>query len=191
MWEFVEKNPFIVGALTGSLATYLLSLIVNYLSREKKVLGYGKVSRKIVEARTPDLEINYRGQPIKVLYSHQVIIRNVGNRPLRDVPVRLGYDGGKLLECELTKPDGADFKLINDNDEQVIVVQCDLLNRKEFFQVGLTVCDSKSDSISVTARAENLICKKTDEAFNVYSTQELLVEVISDMVKSVSAYFFR
>ena len=40
MFDFIQANPFVVGALTGSLAAYLLGLLVSYWRREKRWLGY-------------------------------------------------------------------------------------------------------------------------------------------------------
>jgi hypothetical protein len=182
MWEFIQENSFIIGALTGGLAAYLLSLLVKYFTREKKVLGYSTTSRKIVERGHQDLEIKYRGQVIERLYSHQVIVRNVGNRALKDLPVRISCDGGKLVEFELTAPEGAEFPVTRE-DDQSLVVDCKLLNRGEHFEVGLTAIDTIASSISVVARAENLKCKEITEG--IFSDPTSLAAAIAvEMVKA-------
>ena len=163
MWEFVQQNSFLVGALTGGLAAYLLSLVVSYLTREKKILAYSVASRKIVERGHEDLIITYRNQPIQRLYSHQVVVRNAGNRPLKELPVRLSCRGGKFVEGEVTAPEGADFRKVLDDTAQNVIVCCDLLNSGESFSVGLTAVDTSSAQIIVTARAENLACKEISQ----------------------------
>ena len=81
MWDFIQQNSFVVGALSGGLAAHLLSLLINFFTREKKKKGYSIASRFIVEKGHKDLVIHYKGQEIERLLSHQVIIRNTGNRP--------------------------------------------------------------------------------------------------------------
>jgi hypothetical protein len=126
MWEFIKENSFIIGALTGGLAAYLLSLIVRYFTREKKRLGYSVTSRKIVERGHRDLEIKYRGQAIERLYSHLVTVRNTGNCASKDLPVRISCDGGKLVEFELANPQGADFQSILEDGDQTLVTPISL-----------------------------------------------------------------
>jgi hypothetical protein len=168
MWQFLRENPFLVGALTGGLAAYLLSLLVNHLAREKKRLAYSVTSRKIVERGHRDLEIRYRAEPIERLYSHQIIIRNTGNRALKDLPIRISCNGGRLVEFDWSGPEGADFRVSPQDDHQTLIVNCDLLNRGEHFKVGLTVVsltlDAAGSQISVVARAENLKCKEITES---------------------------
>jgi hypothetical protein len=82
MWDFLKANPFIVGALTGSLAAYLLGLLVSYIHREKRWLGYSVSSRNIVQKGHSKLEMKYDGRDIVRLDSHAIQLRNIGNRPL-------------------------------------------------------------------------------------------------------------
>jgi hypothetical protein len=184
MWEFIRENSFVIGALTGGLAAYLLSLIVQYLTREKKILGYSVTSRKIVERGHKDLEIKYRGQAIERLYSHQITARNIGNRALKDLPVCISCDGGELVEFELTSPEGADFQLIHEEGGQTLTINCDLLNRGEQFKVGLTAIDTSSHRVSVIARSENLKCKDITESFYL-SPSSLAFDVLATLIRAL------
>jgi hypothetical protein len=84
MWKFVTENPFVVGALTGSLATYLLQLLVGFFRREKRWLRYSVNSRTIVDRGHSKLEMRFTGggkqREVKRLDSHAVLVRNIGNR---------------------------------------------------------------------------------------------------------------
>jgi hypothetical protein len=154
--EFLRQNSFIIGALTGSLATFLLKLLIDYLHREKRWLGYSVNSRKIVEAGHPDLHIRYKDRDIKRLHSHSVIVRNIGNVALKDIPIRIVSEGGgEIVEHEIQPPEGASFGIVL--EEQVTLrIDCDLLNRDEAVTVGFTALDSSNDEVRVVARAENL-----------------------------------
>lgn len=171
MWEFLKDNAFVVGAFTGSLAAYLLGLLVSYWRREKRWLGFSVTSRMIVEKGHPDLSLRYKNRDIERLHSHAVAIRNIGNRPLTKQIVRVELPrGGEIVSHELDKPRGADFTT-STLDNRTLVVDCDLLNPGEIFIVGLTVVDSPDGELAVTARGENLVCKQISETVN---TEELL-----------------
>lgn len=197
MLNFLEKYPFVIGALTGSVAAYLLGLLVNYIRREKKILGYSIQSRKIVEIGHKDLTIHYKGQPIERLYSYQVLIRNVGNRALKELPVRIKFESD-FLDPELIQPDGAQFKIVIEKSNE-IVVHCDLLERNESLKIGFTSIDVvKNDTnidiknsglrginapkISITARAENLQCKDLDTLYPT-STSDIIASLAYEVVK--------
>ena len=89
MWEFIKDNPYVVGAVTGSLATYLLGLLVSHLKRDKRWLGYSITSRNVVQAGPKKLALTYDGKPVSRLDSHTVAFRNIGNRPLGALPVKV------------------------------------------------------------------------------------------------------
>jgi hypothetical protein len=89
MWQFLKDNSFVAGALSGSLAAYLLGLLVSHLRREKRWLGYSIESRNIVKAGDSRISMKFENRDIRRLDSHTVIIRNIGNRPLAKVPVRI------------------------------------------------------------------------------------------------------
>src|SRR5205809_5330701 len=87
--DFLRQNAFIVGALSGSLAAYLLGLLVSYWRREKKWLGFSVTSRMIVEKGHPDLALTYKSRNIERLDSHAISVRNIGNRSLTKQPIRI------------------------------------------------------------------------------------------------------
>ena len=94
MWQFIRENSFIVGALTGAVGAFLLKLLVDHLQREKKWIGYSVNSRGIVERGNPNLAITYKNREINRLSSHSVLLRNIGNRPLKELPVRITLSSG-------------------------------------------------------------------------------------------------
>jgi hypothetical protein len=179
MWKFVTENPFIVGALTGSLATYLLQLLVGFFRREKRWLGYSVSSRNIVDRGHSKLEMRFTGggkqREVERLDSHAVLVRNIGNRPFSGLPVRVHSEkGSEILEHEVSGPQGAQITCTLEQPHQLLVA-CDLLNPGEGFTVGLTVADASSSGLQISARSENLVLKLISE---VATTKEL-VEVLS------------
>lgn len=171
MLQFLHENTFIVGALSGSVAAYLLGLLISYWRREKKWLGFSITSRMIVEKGHPDLALTYKGRNIERLHSHAVTIRNIGNRALTKQPVRIETTGGsEIVAHELELPSGAAYST-SLPDSNTLLIDCDLLNPGEAFIIGLTVIDSKDGQVKATARGENLVCKQISEAVN---TEELL-----------------
>lgn len=193
--NFLKEYSFIIGALTGSVAAFFLNLLVNYVKRERKAIGYSIISRKIVESGHKDLEIRYKGQPIKRLYSHQVTVRNVGNRALKELPVRIKFQD-TFLEPELSQPDGATFGMTVENNKEIIV-NCDLLERGEKFQVGFTSFEGleqklpdqynlilkPTPSISVIARVENLECRDLDTSTYSVEPAELIATVLYEAAR--------
>ncbi len=171
MWEFLKANPFVVGALTGSLAAYLLGLVVSHLRREKRWLGYSVSSRNIVQRGHSKLAMKYGGRDIVRLDSHTIHLRNIGNRPLVRLPVCLEcLDGGQIVEHESMVPHGATYTASLEAQGR-LVVTVDLLNPGEAFTVGLTVADAERGQVNVVARGELLEVKDIGERA---STEELL-----------------
>jgi hypothetical protein len=178
MWNYIEANPFVVGALTGSLAAYLLGLLVSYFRREKRWLGYSVGSRNIVQGGHSKLAIQYDGREIVRLDSHQIDVRNIGNRPLTNLPVRIeSRGGGEIVEHELTCPDGSSFSVSPDG-LSCLVVTIDLLNPGEIFSVGLTVADATTSDVRVIARAELLEVREIGTRLNTEDLLEILMPSI-------------
>jgi hypothetical protein len=156
VWEFIKQNQFIVGALSGSVAAYLLGLLVSHLRREKRWLGYSVSSRNVVQSGPKKLSLTYDGQTIERLDSHTVVFRNVGNRALKNLPIRISPPtNGRILDWELDAPAGAEFHAKPGNEGLVVTI--DLLNPGEAFGIGFSVADANSlEGTQVIARAEFL-----------------------------------
>jgi hypothetical protein len=176
MWQFLKDNPFIVGALSGSLAAYLLGLLVSHLRREKRWLGYSIESRNIVKADDSRVSMKFENRDIRRLDSHSVLVRNIGNRPLANLPVRfVASDGSLIVEHDLELPDGANFQVLQSKSNEINVT-CDLLNPGEAASVGLTVADSPDNELRVIARAEGLTVKRIDSRSTTTELLHLLLE---------------
>ena len=175
MWDFLKANPFVIGALTGSLAAYLLGLVVSHFRREKRWLGYSVSSRNIVQRGHTKLAIKYDGKDIVRLDSHAITIRNIGNRPLVNLPIRIeSIDGGGIVEHELRAPDGAACTATTDAPGRLIV-NTDLLNPGEVVAVGVTIADSKEGEVKVVARGELLEVKEIGERADTAELLEVLM----------------
>ena len=186
MWDFLKDNPFLVGALSGSLAAYLLGLLVSHLRREKRWLGYSVSSRNIVQQGHSKLSMMYDGKQIVRLDSHTVAIRNIGNRPLLKLPVQIhSQGGGEIVEHELHAPEGASCSATPDGAGKVIV-STDLLNPGEVVTIGLTVADSMDGKVNVIARGELLEVKEIGDRAD---TDELL-EALMPHVPFFGRLFF-
>ncbi len=174
MLELLRQNQFIAGLLGGSVAAYLLGLVVAWLRREKKVLGYSATSRTISVTDLPDLKIQYRKTPTPYLHSHSIVISNVGNRPLRGFPLRIECaDDGYIYGSEVSAPAGETFdKVIEDSN--YITINCGLLNVGESFTVGLTVLHTPNPDIKITARQENLTVRALSQSDVLSAVIEVL-----------------
>ncbi len=180
MWQFIKDNPFIVGALTGSLAAYLLGLLVSHWRREKLRLVFSVISSTIVERGQPvrvraslpgstrcllsqgsiDLSLRYKNRDIESLHSHTVALKNIGNRPLTKQTVRIELpNGGEIAAHELDMPRGATCTTSTEGKGTLLII-CDLLNPGEILIVGVVVVDSPERELAVTARGENLVCEQ-------------------------------
>ena len=175
MWDFIKENPFLVGAASGSLAAYLLGLLVSYWRRDKRWLGYSVTSRNVVQAGPKKLALTYDGKAINRLDSHTVLFRNIGNRPLSALPVKIQCtNGGSVLDYELSLPDGATFDSKAEADH--IAITIDLLNPGETFSVGLTVADSPATGgIKAVARAEFLELREIGDQANTVDLLKALL----------------
>jgi len=194
MWDFFRQNPFVVGALSGSLAAYVLGLLIAHLRREKKWLGYSREMRTIVDKGHPHLSIKYNDNVIERLDSHTVLVRNIGNRPLSKLDLRFDCGGNsKILEREVQAPDGAAFDHRLGNNDSSVTVAADLLNPGEFFTVGLTVADSTGEDIKVIARAENLILKEIKQSRFSGAVLDILADssASAKLASQLMKYFVR
>ncbi len=156
MWQFLRENQFVVGALTGSLAAFLLGLWITYLRRDKRWLGFTSSSRNVVQRGHSKMSVRYEDREIARLDSHTVVLRNIGNKPLVKLPVSLQLpSSGSILEYETSLPEGSATATELEAPDK-IVVTLDLLNPGESLSVGITVADCAAESIKVIARAELL-----------------------------------
>jgi hypothetical protein len=154
--EFFKEYGFVVGALTGSLAAYLLGLLVSHFRREKRWLGFSIDSRNIVRAEHSDLSISFKGHPIAGLDSHTVLLRNVGNRPLTRIPVKIVADQtAMILEQKMRCPDGIDITGGACGGSEILF-GIDLLNQKETVRFDLTVSDSLTGELNMISRMEGV-----------------------------------
>jgi hypothetical protein len=186
MFEFFKNYPFFLGALTGSLAAYILQLFVNHLRREKKWLGYSINSRNIVSRDHSRLSLSFEGKDIQRLDSHTISIRNIGNKPLVNVPIRIEcHNDGSIVEHEVKGPDGSKFTALLES-QQTLLVTCDLLNPEETAQLGITIADSTSGEIKFIARGESLVVKEISANANTEELLEILAGTSSIMALSIN-----
>ncbi len=145
MWEFLRQNQFVVGGLTGSLAAWILGQIFTHYKREKRWLGFTTTGRNIVQSGHGKLAISYDGRPVKRLDSYSITFRNIGNKPLSSLPVRIQcLESGTIFEHELSGPDGNAYS-VSTNGPHELEISVDLLNVGEAFSVGLTVADASGE----------------------------------------------
>lgn len=164
MLEFFRNNPFVVGALSGSLAAYLLGLVISHFRREKRWLGYQVASRNVVRSGHTKISVRYEGREVHRIDSHAITLRNIGNRPLTNLPVSLVLEGsGTIIEFEVNVPEGSNTTASLDGTTKV-AVRVDLLNPGESIQVGLTIADGNEARVRVVARAELLELRELSSA---------------------------
>ena len=156
MMQLLRDNPWVFGALTGSLATYLLQLVIGHVRREKRWIGYS-ISRHTIARGGSRLAITYAGRSVERLDSCVLTLSNIGNRALRRLPVTIRAPDGEILEREVRGPDGATLDVQSPRSSD-LAISCDLLNPGENYTLSLTLADSK-EPVQVIARAEYLRVK--------------------------------
>jgi hypothetical protein len=176
MAEFLRDYGVLIAFAGGSLTAYLAQLIVSHFRRVKRWLGYSVTSRNIVEADHSEISVRYREEEIARLDSHGILLRNVGNVALSNIPVRIkSGSNSRILDSELSGPEGAEViqTMVSQSE---LTVTCDLLNPGEAVSVGLTIADGDDGELRIFARSEGLTVKM----FKNTSTTRELVELFVD-----------
>jgi hypothetical protein len=180
MWQFIKENQFVVGALSGSVAAFLLGLVVNYFKREKIWLGHSILSRNIALKGHSSVSILYESREIQRLDSYTVLLRNIGNRAFKNQPIKIECSSGEIVDYGVETPDGANFDADVENGQLVLI--CDLLNPGESIKLEVTVMDAtKPKALKVIARAENLKLKEIGYEVwlkSLTATERVLVQVM-------------
>ncbi len=188
-WAFLKENSFVVGAFTGGVAAFLLKLLVDYLQRERKCLGYTIEARTIIETSDPNLSIVFKDRVISHLKSYTVRIRNIGNRSLKDLLVRFELPGGEIVEHEIAAPTGASFPATLEG--AIVKVNCDLINRSESFSIDITAIDVPDGDLKVVVRGEDLICRELSpnaaigDILDILSEHSLITRLAVDVTKKL------
>ena len=155
MWDFIKQNSFIVGAFSGSLAAYLLGLLVTYWRREKRWLGYSIDSRVVALKGHTKLTMKFGDRDIERLDSHTVLVRNVGNKALTKQPITIELAGqGEIVEVKVNGPAGG--AISEDRQKSSLALVPDLLNPNEQIEIELTTADMPEGALQVLARGEYL-----------------------------------
>jgi hypothetical protein len=156
MFEYIK---IIFAVLSGGLAGAIFKHFFDIRNREKKLLTYNIISRQVIERGHPELEIRYHNQPIDSLFSYKVILRNEGNRALKNLPIQIICDSGKFIgPIEKVSPQGSETDVDFQDDAKKIVLKCDLLNPNEELQLGASLVNSINREVTVVARDDYLIC---------------------------------
>lgn len=170
MMESIKEYQFLIGALTGSLAAYLLGLLVSFLKRDKLRLTCSIDSRRIAGSERADIKFTYRDQPISYLHSHNMRLVNNGNRSLLNVPIYIkSHVGSKITDIDVYHPVGVKYtKIVGDDIE--LLITFDMLQPGEYVSIGMTVINSPTETLQISARADKLqFIINSKESFNVES----------------------
>jgi hypothetical protein len=159
MFEII-KDYQLFGFFGGSVAAYFINMLVQHLRRPKILLGYSVSWHRAVEEGNQGLVVLYKGREIQRLHYFNILLVNIGNRALRDIPVTIKCTSpAEIVEHEVVAPLGANF-VTNLSQPSTLYVTCDLLNIKERAEISITVLNglnkSKHDAILVAARHEDM-----------------------------------
>ncbi len=160
--------------LGGGLVVFILEQIINYIRRERHVIGFIADSRVIAEKSDKDLKIEYKGLEIERLISHKVILKNIGNKCLKEVPFYLQGSGGGFFFAELAAKPGIHTKTIE--GEPCFAFSVDLLNPGDEVTVTLTILDAADVKLTVDARAEHVRVKDISNARTVSQMLDVMAE---------------
>jgi hypothetical protein len=152
--------PFIAGLVVGGLVVYLVGLVVGKKQLALKALTYSVASNPVIGAEeVPELAVTFRGVPITSMYSHQIVLRNVGTVALTDLAVQVTSAGGRVRRPRIHPPLGAvaHYEAVTENGG--FVLTCDLLNRSEAISVNVDTIDPDDGAVTIVARDADLVVK--------------------------------
>lgn len=143
-----------LGVIVGS-ALALIAIIISLRQWQRKSLAYEVISKENI-VRVSDhsvgseLQILYQGKPVRDLYLVTVKFINSGNteiRPqdyVRKVSLHFGEKseilGNKILEQE---PSNLDVKVNHDKNQESLLIDPVLLNKRDYFIIQALVTDFK------------------------------------------------
>jgi hypothetical protein len=95
--ETLLSMPFVIGAIVGGLVVYVAGLIAGKERIAQKALTYSVSSNPVIGVEeVPELVVTFRGVPIRSMFSHQIVLRNLGTVALTDFAVRVTSQGGRV-----------------------------------------------------------------------------------------------
>ncbi len=158
--ESLLSVPFVAGAFVGGLAVYLVGLIIGKERLTLRALTYSVASTPVIgPEEVPDLVISFRGVPIRSMYSHQIVLRNVGTVALTNLAVQITSQGGRVRRPRIHPPTGATARCEPVTENGGFVLTCDLLNRGESISVNVDTVDPDEGTVTVVARDAELVVK--------------------------------
>jgi hypothetical protein len=158
--ESLLSLPFIIGAVVGGLAVYVGGYMVGKERLALKALAYSVSSNPVIGGEeVPDLVVTFRGVPIRSMYAHQVVLRNVGTVALTNLSVQITSEGGRVRRPRLHPPAGAVAHYEPFTANGGFILTCDLLNRGEALGVNVDTIDPDDGTVTVVARDAELVVK--------------------------------
>ena len=160
MLEGLLTTPFVIGAVVGGLVVYLVGWITGKRRLTLKALTYSVSSNQVIGIEeVPDLVVTFRGVPIRSMYAHQVVLRNMGTVALTTLAVQVTSAGGRVRRPRIHPPPGAVAMSEPFTENGGFVLTCDLLNRGEALAVNVDTVDPDDGTISIVARDADLVVK--------------------------------
>jgi len=175
----------VITFLGGGLLVFILEQMIKYFRREKRVLGYAVDSRVLAEKSHQDLKITFKGMDVEKVFSHNIILKNIGNSCLKEFAVFIIGTGGKYYFSNIlpSKP-SIIWKRIEDPQHLAFTVS--LLNPGEEVLIELVILDSLNKIITVDARAELLSVKNISGAYSMVDILDVIIESSTGITLSLA-----
>ncbi|MGC2238356.1 MAG: hypothetical protein WA584_19535 [Pyrinomonadaceae bacterium] len=171
-WQFVG----VILTLIGIVAAF----IIFYLQRQKKSLAYEELTNTPVltvdEQVSGKVKVLYEDKPIKNAQLIVIKLINDGNLPVTSKDYERNFsctfgDNSKILSSEIVKTNPKELspKFSPETNENQIILEPLLLNKKDFLVIKILVTDFK-DEINIDARiiGVNRISKLNKSFFEKY-----------------------
>jgi hypothetical protein len=175
LFESLLSMPFIVGAVVGGLVVYLGGWIAGKEQLALKALTYSVSSNPVIGGEeVPDLVVTFRGVPIRSMYAHQIVLRNLGTVALINLAVQITSAGGRVRRPRIHPPPGAVATYEPFTENGGFILRCDLLNRGEALAVNVDTVDSDDGTLSIAARDKSVPADLWQDASRLLDASKLL-----------------
>jgi len=161
----------LVSAVLGGIVTYVLTKHF----RERKILSYEVTCERSlinISPRIKDkIKVEWDGAPIEDASSFKVRLINDGNTPIKEQPILFSFDDGSwIVQSDHTTKPGREFGYVHELPEELppneLKVIVELMNPKDEILFTFLTAESKSESLTLYAKGENLRIHKRIGARN-------------------------
>lgn len=176
--DILQDQNFLT--VTGIVVTIIVALVIYFLQKKEKKIGYRVLSKttllSVEEEITKDVEILYKGDPVKQVKLIVIKLACLGKVPIEDddyyTPISINFGKeSQILSAEILekKPEDIDISILIEDNK--VVFQEGLLNQDDTLIIKVLV-SKHEEEIKVEARISGI------KRINEMSEQSKLMVVL-------------